>query len=178
MQAAEITFIKAERAREAWEMDNYPEGEVAEMVELYKAKGVSEEDARSILSTMAKYKDVFVDHMVSVELGLEVPAEDVSPVRNGGVTFLSFVAFGSVPMWAYLIMWGAGYANANGMFGVACACTAATMFALGAVQARITRQAVIKAGMLMTLNGSLAAAAAYLVGWGLEHAIGNGQKAC
>lgn len=42
------------------------------MVELYEAKGVSSEDATLILNTMAKYHDVFLDHMMNVELGLQV----------------------------------------------------------------------------------------------------------
>jgi hypothetical protein len=50
------------------------------------------------------------------------------------------------------------------------------MFLLGVTQAAITRQNKLKTGLLMTLNGSLAAASAYLVGWGLEVAIGSGVK--
>lgn len=159
-------------------MENYPEGELAEMVELYMEKGVAREDATSILRTMMKYPDFFVDHMMQVELGHQTPDEDENPAWNGVVTFCSFVAFGSVPMWAYLIMWGAKYVNRAGMFGIACAVTALTMFVLGAVQARMTRQAVLKTGLSMTFNGCLAAAAAYLVGWGLEHAIGSGDNGC
>lgn len=63
------------------------------------------------------------------------------------------------------------------MFGIACAFTALTLFMLGVTQAQITKQGRVKTGLLMTLNGGLAAAAAYLIGWGLEHAIGNGVGA-
>ncbi len=172
---AELKFVRSERDREMWEMENYEEGEIAEMVELYKEKGVEEEDARLILTTMAKYKDFFVDHMMVVELGQNPPDDDANPAWNGLVTFLSFIAFGSVPTWVYVIIYAAGYQNKNGAFGIACAATAVTMFLLGAFQARITRQSVFKSGVTMMLNGSLAAAAAWLVGWGLESAIGRGE---
>jgi VIT1/CCC1 family predicted Fe2+/Mn2+ transporter len=173
---AEIDYVRSERKREAWEYDNFKEGEIDEMIKLYEEKGVSADDASVILHTMAKYKDLFVDHMMNLELGQMTPADDENPAMEGLVTFLSFLAFGSVPMFAYLIMWGAGYANRGGMFGVACAVTVVTMFALGAFQAKITRQPIIKTGLLMAFNGSLAAAAAYLIGWGIEQGVGSGQS--
>ena len=88
--------------------------------------------------------------------------------------FLSFLAFGSVPMWSYVITFYAGYKSKGGVFGIACAFTALTMFLLGVTQATITKQNRLQTGVLMTLNGSLAAASAFLVGWGLEQAIGSG----
>lgn len=177
-ESAELEFVRSERKREAWEMANYPEGELSEMVDLYVGQGVDRADAEAILGRMMKYPELFLDHMMVMELGHQSPGEDEHPAMNGLVTFLSFVAFGSVPMWTYLIMWGAKYTNRAGMFGIACVMTAATMFLLGAVQARLTRQDVIKTGLSLMLNGCLAAAAAYLVGWGLDRAIGRGEDSC
>ena len=56
-EKAELEHVRREHKRENWEMDNNPKGEIEEMVELYLEKGVSEEDARLILSTFSKYKD-------------------------------------------------------------------------------------------------------------------------
>jgi hypothetical protein len=52
------------------ETNNFLEGEKQEMIEIYMGKGLSEEDATNIITTMAKYKDFFVDHMLVMELGL------------------------------------------------------------------------------------------------------------
>jgi hypothetical protein len=38
---------------------------------------------------------------------------------------------------------------------------------------KITRLSTVRNGLFMAINGSLAAAAAYLVGWGLMKAVGN-----
>ena len=65
-------WILSERRREEWEMENYPEGEIREMIDIYKQKGMSHEDAKLVIETMAKYKDFFVDVMMSEELELQV----------------------------------------------------------------------------------------------------------
>ena len=175
---AEMQYILSERDRESWELKNVPDVELNEMITIYKEKGVSEEDAKSILTPMMKYNDLFLDHMMLLELGLQTPDPDENPAKNGLVTFGSFVLFGSVPMWVYVITWGAKYEYQAGVFGIACAFTALTMFALGATQAKITKQNVLKTGLTTMANGSIAAAAAYLIGWGLEHAIGKGETQC
>lgn len=73
---AENEWILKERDREAWEMENYPEGEIREMVDIYESKGMDRADAELVVSTMAKYKEFFVDIMMNQELELQVPEED------------------------------------------------------------------------------------------------------
>ena len=75
-------------------------------------------------------------------------------------------------MWLYVIFYAADYDDKGTMFGIACAVTALTMFALGAISGRITKQNWVKQGLLMTMNGTLATGAAYFIGWGLEEALG------
>ena len=93
---AENEWILSERRREEWELENYPDGEIREMVEIYQAKGMSAEDAHQVIHTMAKYKDFFVDVMMTQELELQVPDEDhvQESFREGVVMFLSFATFG------------------------------------------------------------------------------------
>lgn len=173
---AEHTFIKNERKREQWEFEHCREAEIEEMIDLYKAKGVKEEDARSILEKMSHYPDFFVDHMMVLELEHMTPSPDDSPIKDGVVTFISFIIFGGIPVLIYVIAWGAKYNDPNGIFGIACAATALTLFLLGFVQGKITRLNAFKSGLLMMINGSIAAASAFLIGWGLEEAMGTGQQ--
>eukprot|EP00511_Aplanochytrium_stocchinoi_P005667 CAMPEP_0204830236 /NCGR_PEP_ID=MMETSP1346-20131115/8415_1 /ASSEMBLY_ACC=CAM_ASM_000771 /TAXON_ID=215587 /ORGANISM="Aplanochytrium stocchinoi, Strain GSBS06" /LENGTH=192 /DNA_ID=CAMNT_0051960395 /DNA_START=41 /DNA_END=616 /DNA_ORIENTATION=- len=78
-QKAEHEHIFNEREREYWEYDNYPEGEVAEMVDMYVAKGMTREDAELCIGLMSQHRDFFVDVMMLEELGLQVPSEDDNP---------------------------------------------------------------------------------------------------
>jgi DNA damage-binding protein 1 len=73
---AENEWIMSERRREEWELENFPEGEIKEMVEIYESRGMSKEDAELVIITMAKYKDFFVDVMMTQELELQVPDAD------------------------------------------------------------------------------------------------------
>lgn len=177
--AAELEYQRKERAKEMWEYTNAPEMETEEMVQLYVDKlGFSREDAEAVMAiytSKPEYADAFVDHMCTVELEFMPPSDDENPAWDGFVTFCSFIAFGSVPMWLYVIFYAAGWDDRDdddARFGIACAVTALTLFALGYVKAAITRMGnSLRSGALMMLNGSLAAAAAYLVGFGLEAAL-------
>merc|ERR1712154_51139 len=102
-EKAEIDFTKSELQREKWEFDNFQEGEITEMVEIYQEKGISEKDAKLILNTMAKYPEFFLNHMMMEELELDTSVIHDNPLKNGGITFVSFMVFGTVPLLSYII---------------------------------------------------------------------------
>lgn len=166
---AELEYTRAEHKREKWELDNYPEGEKREMVELYVKRGMTEDDAHLIVETMSKYKNLFLDVMMVEELGLMPPDEDDSPAKNGMVTFAAFVFFGIIPLLPFCFR-DATKASDDLNFGVACFLTGCTMLALGAAKAKFTNQSMTQSALLMLLNGGLAAVAAYLVSWGIASA--------
>lgn len=75
---AETEHMWIERAREKWEYENYPEGEKQEMIDIYIKKGFDPEDAKLIIDTYTKkpeYADLFIDHMMTEELGFLVPSD-------------------------------------------------------------------------------------------------------
>jgi VIT1/CCC1 family predicted Fe2+/Mn2+ transporter len=163
---AENEYNKAEREREQWEVDNYPEGEKKEMVELYVEKGLSEEDARTVVDIISKDKKVWVDIMMVEELG--IVESDESPLKNAIATFLSFGVFGFVPLLAYVV--GRIIPDLQiPTFGSACVLTAMTLFSLGALKTRITGRHWFASGFEMLVVGSVAALAAYGIGHGLAY---------
>ena len=78
-------YVRKERDREMWELENFPKGEVDEMIELFTARGMSQEDATEVIHRMAKYKDFFVDIMMTEELSLPVPTDGdtVESLKDG-----------------------------------------------------------------------------------------------
>jgi hypothetical protein len=55
------------------ECDNFIEGEQKEMVQLYEAKGLSKEDAETVIKIFSKNTSLFVDIMMKEELELMPP---------------------------------------------------------------------------------------------------------
>ncbi len=98
---SESEYEAAEREREAWEVENYPEGEKLELEEIYRARGMAEADAKAVVDIISKDKKAWVDTMMVEELG--IMQSDESPVANAIATFISFAAFGFLPISAYVV---------------------------------------------------------------------------
>uniref|UniRef100_A0A7S1CNE0 Uncharacterized protein n=1 Tax=Bicosoecida sp. CB-2014 TaxID=1486930 RepID=A0A7S1CNE0_9STRA len=164
---AENEFIMLERSREEWELENDKEGEVQEMVDLYTSKGMKEEDAREVITRMAKYPDFFVDVMMVEELELQVPDPDDNPIWDGLVTFCSFVVFGTVPLLGY-VAFSSLQLTVTALFGIACFLTACTLFGLGMVKSQFTKMTWYRSGLEVLVLGSCTAMVAYFIGWFVE----------
>lgn len=161
------SYVRKEREREAWELQNYPAGEVAEMVELFVARGMSREDAQVVIQRMAKYKDFFVDLMMTEELSLPVPgdSDDFESLKDGFTMFIAFTVFGMLPLIGFV---SAGVLapdlNQSQLFLVACFITAVNLFGLGAFKARFHDKQYLRSGAETLLLGGVCAAVAYFVG--------------
>ena len=95
---AEHQHIFSEKKREEWELLNYPEGERAEMIELYMQQGVSAADARAIIDILFTNQTLLVDVMIREELSLVVPGPGDSPIRESMVITAAFVLMGFSPL--------------------------------------------------------------------------------
>lgn len=88
-------WILSEKKREEWELENYRDGEIQEMVDIYVSKGMNLDDAKICIETMAKYDDFFVDVMMQQELELQVPEENhVQESMKEGALFLLYSVLG------------------------------------------------------------------------------------
>jgi len=166
---AENEYNRAERERESWEVEHYPEGEKREMEELYVARGMAPGDARAVTEVLARNKQAWVAVMMAEELG--IVESGGSPFRNALATFLSFAFFGIIPLAAYV---GSRFLEPLRpyTFVLSCVLTGLTLFVLGALKSRFTRRGWLVSGAEMLLVGGLAAAAAYGIGLALSRLVG------
>ena len=171
---AEGEVAERERAREKWEFENFPEGEIKEMVEIYEGRGVSRPDAELIMNTLAKYPECFVDVMCRDELGMEPPepSEKYDYLVSGAYCFVSFLVCGSVPLLGYVCVMPVTN-DANILFTISCCLTALMLFILGALKSRFTAYSWWRSGLEVLVVGGSCAACAYLIGWLVERAMAS-----
>lgn len=162
---AENEYNQAERARETWEVHNYPDGEKKELVELYTEKGLPEPDAEQVVDILSRNEKVWIDVMMVEELG--IVESDESPLNNAIATFISFGLFGFVPLLGYVLSYFLTDLKPH-TFVLSCVLTAGTLFVLGAAKVLITGRNWFRSGLEMLLIGGIAAIAAYGIGVGLK----------
>jgi len=165
----EREVTERELSRERWEVENHPEGEICEMIEIYEERGLSAEDANIVARTLAKYEDFWVEHMLLTEIGM-LPPDDSNPLHGAVVMFSAFFCFGSLP----LVVFGLVHAQFVEMhderdamfygFYAAGVFTFMSLFVLGAVKARLADQSVALGGFMMGMQRSFAGFLAYYAG--------------
>mmetsp|Transcript_8186 Transcript_8186/g.16318 ORF Transcript_8186/g.16318 Transcript_8186/m.16318 type:complete len:287 (+) Transcript_8186:195-1055(+) len=154
--------VMQERKREVWEFDNYEDGEIQEMVELYEQRGLPHDKAELVVKTMAKYKEFFIDIMMCEELQLKVPGDDENPYMDGLITFLSFLIFGTMPLLGYLLV-PLVYPEASNdfLFGTAVVVTMVVLFILGSFKSAFSASSWYSSGAEFLFLGSCVAFTAY-----------------
>lgn len=170
---AENEYILQEKKREEWELENYPDGEIREMVELFMSKGMSREDAQLVNERCAKYPNLFVDMMMQMELNLKVPDEDDNPWKDGFVTFCAFVVFGTFPLLTYVIF-DTDTMSKDDLFLVSCVISAVMFFILGVLKTKFSIQKWWAGGLEILFMGGATASVAYLIGWLVEDVFLDG----
>ena len=161
------SYVLREKEREAWELDNHPEGEIEEMVELFEQRGMGHDDAVEVIKRMSKYKEFFVNIMMTEELSLPVPDpdDDVNSRKEGVVMFLAFAFFGMLPILGFVAAPAlAPSLDDAALFSVACMVTAVALFGLGAFKASFGDKAYLRSGAETLALGGICAAVAFLVG--------------
>jgi len=159
---SEREYYDRERERESWEIDHFPEGEQAEVVAIYEAKGYSPEDAERLVRIQSQNKETWLDTMMVQELGL-LPDER-KPLISAVATLGAFLVAGAVPLLVYVLGLFTPI-DAGVSFPVSMVLSAVALFMLGASKVLITERSWLKSGLEMLIVGSVAAGVAYLVGY-------------
>ena len=90
---------------EAAELEEFPEEEEEELVLIYQAKGLSEEEAKRVATRIMANPQVALDTMAREELGLD-PQDLGSPWGAAISSFTAFVAGAIVPILPYILNLG------------------------------------------------------------------------
>jgi len=158
---SEQEYYDRERQREGWEVEHFPEGEQAELKELYLSQDYPEEDAQRLVEIKTRDVNHWLDTMMLEELGMM--KDERKPINSALITFIAFVIAGVVPLSVYLL----------GLFlpippeiafPISIVLSGLALFGLGAAKVLVTERNPWRSGLEMLLVGGLAAGVAYVVG--------------
>ena len=164
MAAGEYVSMSSQRemyereiSLEAQELEENPEEERAELVLLYRAKGLGRAEAEEVADSIMSDRQIALDTLTREELGLDPDALG-SPWSAAISSLLAFAAGAFVVVLPYLI--GSGTAAlvwAICLFGVA-------LFVVGAGIGLLNGRSVLRSGLRQVIVGGLAAGVTFLIG--------------
>jgi len=160
--ASQRESYERELSLEAEELRENPGEERAELVLLYRAKGLSRADAEHLADRIMSDEKVALDTLAREELGLD-PTALGSPSMAAVSSFISFAVGAFVVVLPYLA--GSGIAA----LVTAIALAAAALLVVGGGIGALNGRSVLRSGLRQLLVGGLAAA----VTFGVGHLIGG-----
>lgn len=146
---------KALIAKEAVELKAQPDEELAELVEIYRQKGLSEATATAVARELTA-KDPLGAHL-DAELGITKDSV-VSPWAAAGASALAFIIGGVLPLLAILLPPEAVRVP------VTFAVVLVALVATGLISARLGRASALRPTLRVVIGGALALAATYGIG--------------
>ena len=162
-------YIKKERKREEWEIENVPEGEIDEIREIFRKKGFKGKDLENAVKIITSDKKIWVDTMMSDELGLiESPK---SPWKTAASTYFGFLIIGIIPLLAYVLSYFSPSFQKN-TFGIAIIMTLVALITIGVIKRYVTKKDLWKSVIETVFVGGAAAVIAYYIGFFLRWLVG------
>jgi VIT1/CCC1 family predicted Fe2+/Mn2+ transporter len=176
---AELESSKQIKDRQLRAIEKNRDAEAKDLLEHYKEAGCDAASALTIVSLLARSKDLFLEHTLAFRHGVFMEDEEDKwqSLKQGFVCFAAFVLFGMVPLIGFIIFYAIDGGKTNSyeaILGLAYGLTACTLLTMGVTKAKLTgSDKVVKSGLIMVVNGTFAGGAAYLVGEVLSLAFGD-----
>jgi vacuolar iron transporter family protein len=153
----EIEHYQNELNREYREIENCPEKEKEEITEILSQYGLSTQSQHLFIEELSKNKDHWADFMMKFELGLEKPATNRAYMSAFTIAF-SYIVGGIIPLTGYIIA-----DTPKGGLMISATITITCLLIFGYFKSKMTGQNVWKGALQVTLIGTLASSAAYLL---------------
>ncbi|MBI1227033.1 MAG: iron transporter [Bacteroidetes bacterium] len=151
----DVQHYASERQREYDEVEQFPEKEKHEVMEILTEYGLSEESSQLVVDNLSKDKDRWVNFMMRFELGMEEP--DKSRASKSALAIgLSYIVGGLIPLAPYFFT-----ENSEQGLMISAAVTVVALFVFGALKSRVMQQPVLAGAIKVVMIGVVAAAAAF-----------------
>jgi VIT1/CCC1 family predicted Fe2+/Mn2+ transporter len=146
-----------EMAREQREVDEDPELEAAEIVELFRDYGVSAAQSQGVVAALQTDRDSWVRFMMRFELGLERP-QPRRALTSAVTIALAYIAGGLIPIAPYIVS-----ATAAEALPTSIGFTLLALAVFGFVKGQFTGSSPLRSAAQTLAIGGIAAAAAFFL---------------
>jgi vacuolar iron transporter family protein len=155
--------LDLEVEKERRELARNPEGELAELVQMLRDRGVEHDLAREVAVQLSQDPETALRLHVVAELGLN-PEDKPSPRVAAASSFLTFATGALIPLLPYLL--------GVSLLWAALLCGGLGLLAAGALSARFTPRPWWYAGLRQLLFGAVAAGVTYVIGLAIGVTVG------
>jgi VIT1/CCC1 family predicted Fe2+/Mn2+ transporter len=169
MALGEYTSVKTQNEqldleveKERVELERNPDGELAELVQMLRARGVEDDLAHEVAVQLSRDPETALRLHIVAELGLN-PEDKPSPRVAAGSSLLTFATGAVIPLLPYLF----GFS----LLWVALLCGGLGLLVAGALSSRFTPRPWWYAGLRQLLFGAAAAGITYLIGSAIGVAV-------
>jgi vacuolar iron transporter family protein len=153
----EAEHYQSELKREYFEVENMPEMEKEEVMQVFRDYGFSENSQKIIVDELSRNNKNWVDFMMKFELGLDKP--DSNRATKSALTIgISYIVGGSIPLLPYIMT----RLPIDGL-KLSAIVTLICLFIFGYYKSKATGQPLFKGGLKVMFVGAVAAAAAFFV---------------
>lgn len=154
---SDAEHYESERTREEAEIKEKTAAEVAEVADIFKSYGVTEEESRQVVDALRKQPTAWVDFMMRFELGLEKP--DPKRALLSALTIAgAYIVGGFIPLGPYMV---SSIASTALVMSVVITLFALAIF--GYVKGRFTGAPPLRSSIQTVLIGGLAAGVAFMI---------------
>ena len=164
MAAGELVSVRAQQEMverevqvERQELADDPEGEQRELAGMYRAQGLSEEDASAVARILSANPGIALDTHARLELGVD-PQAPSSAWQAAVMSFLSFSVGAILPLFPWFFSSGSSAVIASVIIGAIAA------LALGAAIGLMSGRSVLSTALRQLAVAAIAAAVTYGVG--------------
>jgi VIT1/CCC1 family predicted Fe2+/Mn2+ transporter len=155
----------SELKREQREVEEIPDEEAREVLEVFETYGLTHAEAVPIVDSLRQRPKQWIDFMMRFELGLEEP-DPKRAVRSASTIAGAYIAGGLIPLAPYMLM-----ASASTALIVSVVATILALAIFGAVKGHFTGTSLGSSALRTALIGGLAAAAAF----GIARLVSGGK---
>ncbi len=150
-------FYDSQVEKEKREIEEIPEMETKEIMDIYYKKGFRGKQLEGIVKKITSDKKLWLDTMMAEELKL-FPDDYEKPIKSAAVVGVSAIIGSLIPIIPFFFI-----AIKPSMI-IALILSIIVLFVVGSIKAKVTIGSWKKSGLEMTVVGTLAALAGYLIG--------------